>query len=356
MATEQFPWDRLPPVSRAAATAWGDLARHFQSPTLERIESAAKELLGSHISLSTERVMGPAPHQAGRAIELGFTGGQGAAQIRLLAEPDLVAAASSLLLKRPLPPPLPGAALEPNLSGAWAGILICLARSCGLRVALDVPRLVSPLWLEVHVRTGKQSYWAALQLPLIDYRQNTASPLPTVAPSTWSRSSLPIQLQLIAGLATTSLAELSTLRTGDCLFLDPEAACRITQLAPISGICALGSPDEERGFQLDFASTGLVLGTQTVALALDGSSPMKSESLDTVIQNAPVVVRLELGAVSMTAAEWSRLAPGDVVKSGQPVGSAVNLSVSGVSVARGELVNVDGEIGVRITALSSEPD
>ena len=122
-------------------------------------------------------------------------------------------------------------------------------------------------------------------------------------------------------------------------------------LAPISGICAHGSPDEERGFQLDFASTGLVLGTQTVALALDGSSPMKSESLDTVIQNAPVVVRLELGAVSMTAAEWSRLAPGDVVKSGQPVGSAVNLSVSGVSVARGELENVDGEIGVRIAEL-----
>jgi flagellar motor switch protein FliN/FliY len=67
-----------------------------------------------------------------------------------------------------------------------------------------------------------------------------------------------------------------------------------------------------------------------------------------VLEDAPVVVRVELGAVEMKAREWAALASGDVIALGRPLGAPAILRVGGVEVARGELVQVDGEYGVRI--------
>lgn len=67
-----------------------------------------------------------------------------------------------------------------------------------------------------------------------------------------------------------------------------------------------------------------------------------------VIEDAPVVVRVELGALEMKARDWAALAPGDVVTLGRKLGDPAILRVGGVEVARGELVQVDGEYGVRI--------
>jgi flagellar motor switch/type III secretory pathway protein FliN len=50
----------------------------------------------------------------------------------------------------------------------------------------------------------------------------------------------------------------------------------------------------------------------------------------------------------MRAREWASLSPGDVVALGRRIGEAVTLRVGGVTVARGELVDLDGEIAVRI--------
>jgi flagellar motor switch/type III secretory pathway protein FliN len=50
----------------------------------------------------------------------------------------------------------------------------------------------------------------------------------------------------------------------------------------------------------------------------------------------------------MAAREWAALTSGDVVSLGRRVGEAVVLRVGGVPVARGDLVEIDGEVGVRI--------
>jgi flagellar motor switch/type III secretory pathway protein FliN len=51
----------------------------------------------------------------------------------------------------------------------------------------------------------------------------------------------------------------------------------------------------------------------------------------------------------MSAAEWAALRPGDVVQSGRRIDHAVILRTGGREIARGELVDIEGEIGVRIT-------
>ena len=60
------------------------------------------------------------------------------------------------------------------------------------------------------------------------------------------------------------------------------------------------------------------------------------------------MVRVEVASVTLTAREWAKLGPGDVIETGVPLAEPVVLRVGGREVARGELVSVDGELGVRI--------
>ena len=68
----------------------------------------------------------------------------------------------------------------------------------------------------------------------------------------------------------------------------------------------------------------------------------------------PVVVRVEIGSVEMRAKEWAALGPGDVISLGRKIGEGVTLRVGGVTIARGELVDVEGEVGVRILGRTEE--
>lgn len=70
------------------------------------------------------------------------------------------------------------------------------------------------------------------------------------------------------------------------------------------------------------------------------------------VGEVPVVVRVEIGTAEMSARQWASVAAGDVIALGRRVGEAVVLRVSGVEVARGELVEIEGEVGVRITERS----
>jgi flagellar motor switch/type III secretory pathway protein FliN len=58
-----------------------------------------------------------------------------------------------------------------------------------------------------------------------------------------------------------------------------------------------------------------------------------------------------MGAVSLTAREWAELGAGDVIETGRRIAEPVILRVAGREVARGELVNLEGELGVRIREL-----
>ena len=88
-----------------------------------------------------------------------------------------------------------------------------------------------------------------------------------------------------------------------------------------------------------------------VGLALAEADMTESEgdgALLEAVGDVPVVVRVEIGEARMAAREWAALGRGDVITLGRRVGELVLLRVGGVAIARGELVNVDGEVGVRI--------
>jgi flagellar motor switch protein FliN/FliY len=63
----------------------------------------------------------------------------------------------------------------------------------------------------------------------------------------------------------------------------------------------------------------------------------------------PVTLTIELGRVNLSLARLADLKPGDVVELGRHTREPVELTSGGRLVARGELVQIDTELGVRVT-------
>lgn len=80
--------------------------------------------------------------------------------------------------------------------------------------------------------------------------------------------------------------------------------------------------------------------------APEGTSHPANEAL---LRELPVQVTCEIGRVTLSAREVLELRPGAVVPVGRPLAGPVDLTAGGRVIARGELVDVEGEIGVRVT-------
>ena len=83
-------------------------------------------------------------------------------------------------------------------------------------------------------------------------------------------------------------------------------------------------------------------GDGTAALAVDTVA---------VLAAAPVEVVAEVGRLVLRGDELAGLGPGTVLTVGRMGASPVALRVGGEVWAEGELVDVEGELGVRVTTL-----
>ncbi|MCC7074788.1 MAG: FliM/FliN family flagellar motor switch protein [Deltaproteobacteria bacterium] len=71
-----------------------------------------------------------------------------------------------------------------------------------------------------------------------------------------------------------------------------------------------------------------------------------------LLDDVSVALVVELGRVSVSAADVVQLRPGHVIELSRKPGDAVDLVVDGKRIGKGELVEVDGELGVRILSLA----
>ena len=71
------------------------------------------------------------------------------------------------------------------------------------------------------------------------------------------------------------------------------------------------------------------------------------------LQNVPVELAVEIGRTQMTIGEALALGPGSVVTVGRLAGDPVDLLVNGRVIARGEVVSIDEELGLRITEIAA---
>jgi len=71
------------------------------------------------------------------------------------------------------------------------------------------------------------------------------------------------------------------------------------------------------------------------------------------LQNVPVELAVEIGRTRMTIGEALALGPGSVVTVGRLAGDPVDLLVNGRVIARGEVVAIDEEMGLRVTEIAA---
>jgi flagellar motor switch protein FliN/FliY len=82
-----------------------------------------------------------------------------------------------------------------------------------------------------------------------------------------------------------------------------------------------------------------------------GAAPGQQRDLR-LLADVQVALTVELGRVTLPMRELLSLAPGAVLELDRAADAPVDVLVNGTLVAQGEVVVIDGELGVRITALA----
>lgn len=102
------------------------------------------------------------------------------------------------------------------------------------------------------------------------------------------------------------------------------------------------------------ASTAMGSNPLTAATPAPPGTGLSSSDLD-LLADVDLAVTVELGRVRLSVRDLLRLTDGSVVELDRVVGAPVDVLVNGRLVARGDVVVIDDELGVRITELLRRP-
>ena len=72
------------------------------------------------------------------------------------------------------------------------------------------------------------------------------------------------------------------------------------------------------------------------------------------VEHIPLQLAFDLGERTLTLGELKALQPGQVLDLGRPLSSCVNIRVNGALIGTGELVEVDGSLGITIATLAEK--
>lgn len=175
-------------------------------------------------------------------------------------------------------------------------------------------------------------------------------------------SKLPLELVVDGGEVTLPAAELLTLKPEDVLLLDDawwrrERTLRLRLVGARATTWWGQAEDGAIAVRRIEAGPGSGATTGASTRAKNGArrNTMSEETATLkTLGDAPVEVSVELARIRLTLAELQALRVGEVVASGAPIGEHVRLRVGDVVIGEGELVEIDGQIGVRLASLDAE--
>lgn len=343
-----YPWNRLPRASRGETRlnhAERTLLRALQLSRAPRIvaELLAAELEG--YGIRSRRVL-HRPKRPALAALLSFA----AAEVTIGCEPELMSFLLTRLLDRAQHVDAATTPLGPGLTGAFHALVLEASR----RLCTGEPP-------RIDTSTGQSVVEEALELEAwcrLDGRSYTLRLLVSGDTISDPSGDVPVSMPLVAAETVVARDALRGMRRGDAWLLG-EGWFR----SPDGKRKAIAAtPSGELGFALELSNSITYLGLSRLPHEPMPKEPNSMDPKDThpeqptqemAVMDAPVVVRVEVGSITLNAREWMALRAGDVLSCGAPPNSPVVLRAAGTELARAELVTVDGELGVRITQIVS---
>jgi len=355
-AARPYPHDRLPRWRRGDAALLRALLRRLGAPArpAPRLDAGFEALLGGPLDARPG-----VPHLAEPASLLADRGGSVVCAVLSAAGGCAVVACDRpfalMLARRCLGgPDAPDDARGP-LDPRWEGSLAVLAARLLARASAPAPppvvRAVTDDLADALGALGPGPLlawpWAlslggdaarALCLVARDVRWDAP---PADPPSPQRLGDVPVTAAVLAGRARWPAAEVASLARGEVFALD---GLRLEGGAPVGDVAlALGHPPA-------LARAARLRGDGAVELAGPLEPFMEDHDDDggARLAELPVEVAVELARERFALAEVAAWRAGEVVTFRARVGDAVTVRANGRAVARGELVDVEGDVGVRI--------
>ncbi len=359
-----YPFERLPKLSHAQVHALAGLHALFTDAKVETALRCAETLLGAKMSC-TLGMPEPCSHDGGS------TRTTGAPAVWVQLEPKAASPECSVWLELPigfaehlaecmlggaseLGAPPTGTALDELSLGAIAYLVARLCGACGSRLVLReitgaAPRQDSPrVSFGATFRSGEADASIRAYVParLLRDAHATRSPVQRYG-------AIPLALWADAGTACLDLATLRSLGRGDVIVLS-RSDMWFARDAEFRGLARV---------RVEGSTTALVCRADRDRLEVEAIECTPEPSMTAgrriespgaeraLARDAPIELAVEIARFRVRLDELERLAPGDVLVTGRRIGERVTLRAAGVAVAEGELVDVEGELGIRILRL-----
>jgi flagellar motor switch/type III secretory pathway protein FliN len=353
-AVGAFPWDAVSRTSRRAELRLRR-ARRWLDAHVDLASFAARlgELAGVALDVVVRDVTEQPPLAS--SWRLGFSTRDAAVQIGLALEAPLASALLSSFLRRPIPIVPSELTAEAALLGALSALMLEAARATGgadsLRPAPPA-ELADAVFVQATVVVSGRPYAAAAWFRCEVLGEQ---PAPAPSPELARLGALALELPIVIGVGLSTARDLAGL-TRNAAFC-PGPGLWVSRSGVGRAVLAAGT--SELGLAAELLPDGkIVVGEATRIALVTTESMVKSDAppsgLEQAVLDAPVVVRVELASVSLSAREWASLKAGDVIETRRRIGGPVVLRAGGRALAHGELVNIDGELGVRVTRILPE--
>ncbi len=365
-----FPWERVPRVARArlpwlrrVARSLGDVA--VPTDTLGELLGAEVLVTLAPLELCPAGGLGAALSDPLAAVVLEHTSGALGARAALELDPRT----ASLVADRTLggdgeDVSAPVAPLTDAERGAIAYAAARAVAEAKLPfvvrgVATSPATLAGVLGdggaavLPARVRVGGAEGLARMWLP-----ESTIAPARARAPSDLRTAvgRIPLTLTAEAAWGSIAAADLAALREGDAVLLD-ESRLRLEDGAPAGSVRAriAGATRLELRCALTATEIRIEEITAGVAPGVEEGSKMETQTKTDGTDragDAPIEVAIEIARFTLPLSEVASLAAGEVLATGRAIGERVTLRANGEAIATGELVEIEGEVGMRILSVA----
>jgi type III secretion system YscQ/HrcQ family protein len=344
IAVRDYPWQELPRARRAAlgviAALRSELGADAAGALVRWAAAGARPLAAGLVAARVlEAEEGP---RGAAAVALRGPDGTSAT---LALDHRTLGAVLGLLSGAEPPVVVAAGALERGLViYAVASLLSELGAACAWSVDVSEPEGGAGRVLveaELALGAARGLAWLGLDATSLARLRARARPTPETLERTSRLAGLRLRCAVELGRLSLTTAELASLGPGD-LLVSPECPREAESHPCLLRVGAGGFPG--------LATVGAAGSLRIEEPYRRGGLGMTSESAKRgeLADDLQVELTVELGRLTLSAAQVLALEPGDVLALSRPLRAAVELRVGDRPVARGELCDVEGEAGVRL--------